>query len=195
MRKNIIIIISAQRHGTNYFCNRFNDISNCLSLYELFNEEHTHYKKNSYKSYDELFFKIFKDNTNINTIIFKIFNDHFDYKVEIDKICKLNILYNIKVIILERDLIDSFISVKWAFTTNDWAVNKNDKNYDKDNYKNYKNNFIINNHIDTFNQYKYKIDKFFNECKNIFKQYNIKITYLNFNEIIKPEFNFENLLD
>ena len=66
-------------------------------------------KKNSYKSYDELFFKIFKDNTNINTIIFKIFNDHFDYKVEIDKICKLNILYNIKVIILERDLIDSFI--------------------------------------------------------------------------------------
>lgn len=190
--KTFIIIISGQRHSTTALCDKINSLDNHVSLYELFNQSQTKYKIKEFNNIENILKNVSSDYTE-DIISFKIFPNHLN-STQINNICKLKNIYNLKVVILTRHLQDSYISKIYAEIYNDWATNNNKIN--KQHFIHFKKKFNNQeyNHILDFNKYKKTHLDFFKSSESVFNKYNIPIQYLTFNEHLQPTFNINNFL-
>ena len=116
----IILIISAQRHGTTTLCRKFEEVESCVSLYEAFNKGGIFNLDNlGGKELDQYMIKVFKEKklSNKHTVVIKLFYNH---KVNIEDILKLKT--DISFIFLKRKLNKAYESYKKAMLTGNWGT-------------------------------------------------------------------------
>ena len=178
----IIIIISAQRHGTTTLCKKFNEVESCISFFEAFNKRGIFYLKDPLKvRVDQYMVKIFKEKnlTKKHTVVFKIFPGH---KVNIEDILKLKT--DISFIFLKRKLSEAYESYRKAILTGNWGTTP--KLQEK--WFTSKRQGYIGKCVE-FNTYKNKIENWMKENYKIAFSYKLKTHTLFFEDVISNKFN------
>ena len=178
----IIIIVSAQRHGTTTLCKKFNEIESCISFFEAFNKRGIFYLKDPLKvRVDQYMVKIFKEKnlTKKHTVVFKIFPGH---KVNIEDILKLKT--DISFIFLKRKLSEAYKSYKKAILTGNWGTTPElQAKWSAPKKQGYTGKCI------KFNRYKNRIENWMEENYKIASSYKLKTYTLFFKDVISKEFN------
>lgn len=214
-KKNLLIIISVNRSGTNNFFDNIQNITNynLLSYYEIFNKAFyneagkwdDYFKKYNSKSKLEVLKKIayygkgHNKNLDIdiendkNTITaFKIFNDHITFNELIEIL--LDECYNVRIIFMIRNIYDIYNSLYRSLEENDWTSKRNYSLEKLD-----INKLLENNKIKQIYDNK-TYECFLFDTLNIVKKYNVihKLIYFNqyknyninnYEELIKNLFN------
>jgi hypothetical protein len=120
--KNIILVISEQRHGSTTLCEKINELPNTISLFEAFGLEGFFYVPKQWKQDLEPHLCRLINGTSwlrdVDTISFKVFSDH---GVKLESLMELTNLK--KVIFLKRELKDSYNSLKQTLEEGNWKTN------------------------------------------------------------------------
>ena len=174
----LIIVISAQRHGSSYFCDFLkNKLLDFKIQHEIFNFSHfpENINKNPIKIIED---KLLKH----QNYGFKLFHNNIDRKQLEEIISKFK--NNLLIIFLRRPLEDSYKSLCKSLSTGNWGTTPDKQlQWDKDNIKGFKGKPPI------YQEYKNTIDNWFSFVNNICKKFNINTISVNFDDIINKELN------
>lgn len=185
--QKLIVIISAQRHGSTTLCKKFDNHPQCVSLFEAFGpsgrlsgfstdtdlEEHI---RNVIKSHDWMQKKY---------LVIKIFLGH---NISLKQILDLN--YETNFIFLRRNLLDSYNSYKKALLSGNWGTTPNRQK----NGKGQTNYTKPPDEIKRYTDYAHELTNFFDNNKKILNEKHIKYDEVWFGEVISDSFEVSKYL-
>ena len=185
--QKLIVIISAQRHGSTTLCEKFNNNPQCVSLFEAFGptgrlsgfstdtdlEEHV---RGVVKSHDWMQKKY---------LVIKIFPGH---NISLKKLLDLN--YETNFIFLKRNLLDSYNSYKNALLSGNWGTTP-DRQLDGSGLTSHTK---LPSEIECYRDYVKRINKFFDNNKKILEKHKIKYNEIWFGEVISDSFEISKYL-
>jgi glycosyltransferase involved in cell wall biosynthesis len=180
-KREFIIIVSGQRHGSTTLCERLNSISQSVSLFEAFNCN------------QGIFANIKSENlkTEINEVLnscdwmnkkyvsFKVFRDH---SVNLEKLLTCGI--SVRVVFLKRSLKDSYSSWVRAVKTGNWGTTPGDQKADK-----CVGHRLNSNKIRDYGKYESDMVMWFLRTKKLVLKYKVPHTELWFGGVICDEFD------
>ena len=177
----IILIISAQRHGTTTLCRKFEEIESCVSFYEAFNKGGIFHPNNfKGKKLDQYMIEVFKEKklSSKHTVIIKIFYNH---KVNIKDILKLKT--DISFIFLKRKLDKAYKSYKKAMSTGNWGTTPSlQSTWVSSGREGYMGGVL------EFNLYEKQIKKWMKKNRKLASYYKLKIHNILFRDVISNDF-------
>ncbi len=177
----IILIISAQRHGTTTLCKKFEEVESCISFYEAFNKGGIFHPSNFLEGkLDQYMVKVFKEKklSSKHTVIIKVFHDH---KISIEDILKLKT--DISFIFLKRKLNKAYKSYKKAMLTGNWGTSPSlQSTWVSSGRKGY-----IAEPIG-FNLYKKRIKNWMKKNQKLASYYKLKTYTIFFKDVISDDF-------
>ena len=185
-RREFIVVVSAQRHGSTTLCKKLNSVPQSVNLFEAFNAKQGQLYK---KHYTDLSIEIneFLDSndwTNKKYVSFKVFCGHID----LEKLFTCGI--SLRVVFLKRPLEDSYSSLTEALKTGNWGTNPNKKRTEEG-LTGYK---LDSDDIIDFETYSKKQQEWFSSTKELVEKYNIPNKEIWFDSVIQKSFDCKNLI-
>jgi len=185
-----VIILSAQRHGTTTLCDRFNDHPEVTVLYEAFNPGKQGCLRSGVNSRTDLTEHIgsfFRDNPHLqNTfLVFKVFPRQL---CSIEQLLALR--HNKKFLILRRPLKDAYESYYRAMTSGNWGTTPSiQKEHEENNIVNWRAPPLAYEH------YVMELEQWFSRVENACVAAGANIDFLEFSDVIAPNFDVNRFLD
>ena len=210
--REIFIIVSAERHGTDTLCKKFEELEDSFCFFEAFNRDDQisgrhglfpkfmNKKRNISKDYSLFLKNVF----NIilpkhKKISFKLFPGHISginfYETDDPRVFKdfhflLNLDIKTTFILLKRDLEDAFASYFRACTTGDWTNNRSLGE------SSWRSEWVKEEcEVISKKDYANKLNQWFTAWENILKQKSLNFKQLNFCDLIQKDFCLSNFLD
>ena len=184
--KSLILVFCSARTGSTYLCDRLTD-DETLNMMEFFDIPLEHvgncYGKNQHKPLKDIFIEICNYFPHKRFII-KIFYEHLEF-ISKNRIFELlNLDIEKKIIILQRNMKETFKSLKKALDNNEWGNETN-------------NTFICKNKytyklIDNYDSYCTLITEWYRFLINTFEKINLEYTIIHFSDLIKKDFIIPN---
>jgi hypothetical protein len=183
-RREFVVIISQQRHGSTTLCEKFNSLPQSVSLFEAFNHSG---RLANIKSEDL--------KTEINTVLsscdwmnkkyisFKVFPGH---SIDLEKLLTCGI--SVRVVFLRRNLRDSYNSWSKSLKTGNWGTTpfKQQRN-STDGWKN-------EERVTDYERYSCNADKWFTYTENLVRKCGLPHRKVWFKSVILDSFYTSGLL-
>jgi LPS sulfotransferase NodH len=182
----LIVIISAQRHGSTTLCEKFGKHPMCVSLYEAFNPGKCNRVFFPLQNTDlESHMKevISKYNWEQKYIVFKLFDGH---ETDIKTLLSMN--FEISFIFLRRNLVDSYESYKKAMITQDWTTSPKKKKMNPIRTRENESEIL------KFNEYEKANKEYFFKVEETLISNNVSYEEIWFSDVIQETFNIEKFL-
>lgn len=185
-RREFIVIVSAQRHGSTTLCEKLNSVPQSVNLFEAFNGRQGRLYK---KHYTDLSIEIneFLDSndwTNKKYVSFKVFRGH---RIDLEKLFTCGI--SLRVVFLRRPLEDSYNSLIESLKTGNWGTTP-DRKMTEEGLTDFR---LDPEDIKDFETYSRQQQEWFGSTKELVEKYNIPSKEIWFDSVIQKSFDYKNL--
>lgn len=186
-RREFIVVVSGQRHGSTTLCEKLNSIPQSVSLFEAFNSRQGRLYKNNFNDLSAEINEVLDstDWMNKKYVSFKVFTGH---PINLEKLFTCGI--SLRVVFLRRSLTDSYNSLLQSLTTGNWGTNPEAKltevgltGYTSDPES-----------VIDFKTYSVKQQQWFSYTKKLVEKYSIPHTEVWFGAVVHESFDCKNLI-